>query len=108
MAAALVVSGRPEAAARLPLELEPVEEGVEGEVEVVAALLAVRDHVEARAHLVRDRGRDRVSHCLLPVVRAQLAVVQGRELEPAGKRIAPDHRRPDRIVRHGRIQSACS
>ncbi len=76
VAPALVVGRRPEAAARLVVELEPVQEGVEGEVEVEPRLLAVRDHVDTRAQLVADGRPDRVASRLLAVVRAELVEVQ--------------------------------
>jgi hypothetical protein len=96
------VSRRAEAAARLAVELEPVQEGVKGEVEVEPRLLAVRDHVDRRPQLVADGRPDRVASGLLAVVRAELVEVQTCQLEPAGERVAPDDRRADRFVRHPR------
>ena len=99
--AALVVRGRPPAAARLVLQLDALEERVEGQVEVEARLLAVGDHVEAGAHLVADRRRDGVARRLLEVVGPEVVDVLGRELEPARERVAADDRRADGLVRHG-------
>ena len=101
VAAALVVRGRAPAAARLVLQLDPLEERVEREVEVEARLLAVGDHVEAGAHLVADRGRDGVARRLLEVVGPEVVDVLRHELEPARERVAADDRRADGLVRHG-------
>src|SRR5512132_970436 len=101
MASPLVVSGRAEAATRFVVELEPVDERVEGEVEVETGLFPVGDHVEPGPELVADRGPDRVARCLLTVVGAELVQMRSGELEPAGERIAPDDGRANGAVRHG-------
>jgi len=101
VAPALVVGRRAEPARDLLVELEPVEEGVEREVEVEAGLLAVGDHVDAGAQLVADRRPDRIANRLFAIVRAELVEVHARQLEPARERVAADHRRTDRFVRHG-------
>ncbi len=100
MAPPLVVSGRAEAATRFVVELEPVDERVEGEVEVEARLFPVGDHVEPCTELVADRSPDRIARRLLAVVRAELVEVRAGKLEPAWERIAPDDGRPDGLVRH--------
>ena len=71
VAPTLVVRGRTEAPPWSLLELEPVEVRVERQVEVEPGLLAVGDHVEPGAHLIRDGRGDRVSHRLFAIVGAE-------------------------------------
>ncbi len=101
VSAALIVRGRAEPAAGLVVELEPVEEGVEGQVEVEARLFAVGDDVEAGPKLVADGRPDGVAGRLLAVVGPELGEMLAGELEPAREGIAADHRGADGLVRHG-------
>src|SRR5687768_18526161 len=100
MAPALVVRRGAEVATRLTLEFEAVQERVEREIEVEARLFPIGDHVEPGAELIPDRRPDRVASRLLAVIRAELVEVRSRQLQPAGKRVAADDSRPDRLVRH--------
>src|SRR5207302_2871756 len=99
----LVVRRRTEPPPRLALGLDPVEGAVEREVEVEPGLLAVGDRVEARGHLVAHGAGDGVLDELRDVVRTEVAEVLARVLEPAGERIAADHRRPERPLVHADI-----
>jgi hypothetical protein len=98
--AALVVQRRPEAARRRFLELQPLDERVEGEVEVEAALLAVADQLHPGPQLVHHRDGGRVALQLLDVGRPEALELLARELEPGRERVAPDDRGEDRVVRH--------
>jgi hypothetical protein len=100
VATALVVCRGAEPTRGLPLELEPLEARVEGQVEVESPLLSVGDHVEARAHLIGDGRRHRIVQRLFEIVGAELVEVEPAELEPAWKGIAPDDGRPDRLLQH--------
>src|SRR5439155_24444630 len=79
MPSALVVGRRTEPPTRLALELEPFEERVERQVEVVPGLFAVGDHVEAGSQLVVDGHRDGIPPELREVVLAQLIAVKAGE-----------------------------
>ena len=98
--AALVVGRRSEAPWWRALQLDAGEEAVEGEVEVEARLLAVGDHVEAGGDLVVDRGGDGVVLQLGAVSRPELAEVLDGVQQPAGQRIAADHRRAQSLLDH--------
>ena len=74
-------AGGPKRRGGVALELDAVEEAVEGEVEVEPGLLAVGDHVEAGGDLVVDGGDDGVV--------LQLAAVVGAELVEVGARRTP-------------------
>ena len=97
--AALIVPGRPEPPPRRPLGRKPLEEAVEGQVEVEARLLAVADGVEPGVDLILHRDRDRIVHHLGDIVGAEGLQVSGRELEPRRERVAADDGRAQG-VRH--------
>ena len=93
VAAALVVGRRTEAPRRRALQLDAGEEAVERQVEVEARLLAVGDHVEPGSDLVVDRRDDGIVLQLGAVGRSELVEVVDGVQQPAGQRIAADHRR---------------
>src|SRR5919198_6352747 len=98
MVRSLIVGRRAEAPADARLELDALQERVEGEVEVGPRLLAVRDDVEPRTNLILNCGRDRISSQLREVVLAQLVAVLVGELGPPRQRIAADDGRQNRLV----------
>ena len=90
MSAALVMSGRSEAARRRGLELDAFEKSVKREIEIEPRLFAVGDDVKSGLQLVVDGDGDRVVDEFFAVRLAKLVEILGGKLQPAGKRVAAD------------------
>ncbi len=72
--------------------LDALQPAVEREIEIVARLLAVGDHVQPGGNLIVDRGDDRVRAHFLDIGFAELIEVGRGKLQPSRKRITADHR----------------
>ena len=92
MPAPLVVGGRAEPARRNGLQLDPFQKTVKGKIEIEPGLFAVGNDVQARVQLIVNRNRDRILDQFLAVRFPELVQVLAGELQPAGQRIAADHR----------------
>jgi hypothetical protein len=90
MFSALIVSGRSESAQRRAFQFDALEISVEGEIEIEARLLAIRDHIQAIGHLVVNGGDDGIFLKFRAVSLAELVKVGASEFEPTGKWVAPD------------------
>ena len=103
---ALIVGGRPETARRRALQLDALEESVERQVEIEPRLLAVGDDVEPGGELIVERAHHRVVLRFGDVGGAEAVEVRGRELQPAGKRIAADDGGAQGALLHGVVVSS--
>jgi hypothetical protein len=99
---------RPEPPGRMTLQINPLEVAIERQVEVQPRLLAVRDNVQPRRHLVVHRGDDRIVLRLDNVVRPELVEVPTGEFQPARKRVTADDGGAERAIFHGSIVSLIS
>ena len=89
----LVVRRRPEAARRSRTASNAFQSSVEREIEVIARLFAVGNHVQPGRHLVVYRHDDRVIPQFFDIGVAELLQVRRSKLQPSGKGIAAHHSR---------------
>ena len=83
-------AGRPEPPRAGGLQVDPLDEPVERQVEVQPGLLAVGDHVQPRRELSATATVIASSWSSRDVVGAEAVEVLRRELEPAGKGLGAD------------------
>ena len=88
--AALVVGGRAKLPRRRRLQLEALDVTVERQIEIEPRLLAIRDDVEPRLDLIVHRRDHGIVLDLAHIGATKDFEVLAGELEPAGKRVAPD------------------
>ena len=93
--ASLVMGGRTKPARRRTLEFNAFEISVERQVKIEPRLFAIRDHIQAGRQLIVYRCDYGVILKFRAVSRAKLVQVLTRELQPAWKRIATNHRRAE-------------
>jgi hypothetical protein len=100
MFAALIVGGWAESPRRRGFEFNSLQKSVEGEVEIEAGLLAIRDDIEPGIQLI-VQGRDHgvIDH-LLAVGFTELVEMSAGELKPSWERITANDRRAEWLWLH--------